>query len=424
MTLQKTNKIFFIGIGGSGMSGLAYLLAEEGHEVTGCDQDPAASIPQELNIVTGEDIERAIDTADTVVYSDAVPADNPYRAYAQHKNIPTIPYQEMLGEFAQQFAVLAVTGAHGKSSTSAFLAHILVEAGLDPTVLIGAPVMAWGRRGARMGRGRHMVVEADEYRNHFLALHPQVAVVTTIDFDHPDFFQSLIQVEQSYKQFMAGMGGGTIITLASEYHKRPPGFWPAGTVKISDDDGKEMEVPIPGDHMKRNAALAVAAAAQVGISCEQALAALKTFGGLGRRFEKIGEIGGRPVFSDYGHHPAEIAATIRGIRQEFPDKRLLVVFEAHMIERVRTFFNEFVSVLNLADGVIICPVFYPKGREGEREEAEEKLREVLSVPVQVLKSYDDLQDRLSTQLENFDMACAFTAGGLDGKLRAIVTRNE
>lgn len=422
MNLPEAKRIFFIGIGGSGMSGLAYLLATEGKEVAGCDQDPAASVPAPLALVTGQAIVEAIGRAEVVVYSDAVPADNPDRLRAIEKHIPTLPYQEALGEFARRFAVLAVTGAHGKSSTSAFLAHILVEAGLDPTALIGAPVISWGRRGARAGKGEYLVVEADEYRNHFLALHPQVAVITTIDFDHPDFFQSLADVEVSYKQFLAGVQeGGMVITLASEYQKRPAGFWPETTIQVSDEAAQEIDVPIPGDHMKRNAALAVAAAQHVGVSATVARAALKTFGGLGRRFEKLGELDGKPVFSDYGHHPAEIAATIRGIRHQFPDKRLLVVFEAHMIERVRAFFNEFVLALDLADGVIICPVFYPRGREGEREAVEGKIRAALTTAGVVLESYDSLRDVLSSQLPAFDLACAFTAGVLDGKMRKIIT---
>lgn len=401
-----------LGIGGMGMRGLAKLLHDHGKIVVGTDQQfdiiqdwqdmPAYEIAPESE---GAGL---LERADFLIHTDAAESGHPLIREAKKLGKPVLAYQEALGEFSRDFQTVAVTGTHGKSSTTAFLAHILIEAGKDPNVLIGAPMAAWGGTGARSGKSDLFIVEADEYREHFLTLAPAHAIIVSVGFDHPDYFKSLEDVQRAYKKFR---GGVVWATLTAE--------------NISPEDLKDMPAPLPGEHMRKNAALAVKMAGILGVSREDAIAALKTFPGLGRRFEKLRKIGKMELFSDYGHHPAEIKATIIGSRSSpayAGRKRLLVVFEAHTLERLKTFFHDYASALELADGVLLVPVFIPVGREHESAEAVAKLRELeqaLKIPAWRLENWDDLAEKLTELSSEFDVALAFTAGVLDAKLRNI-----
>src|SRR3989344_9051790 len=186
----------FLGVGGAGMKGLAYLLRESGETVIGYDNNADAS---EVSL---EEAVAALSTVDRLVYTDAAVATHPLREAALKINVPQTPYQEALGEFSQQYTTIAITGTHGKSSTTAFLAHILIEAGFDPSVLVGASMPSLEGKNAQLGKGKYFIVEADEYRKHFLELSPSHIIITTIDFDHPDAFSSLHDVEKAYEEFL------------------------------------------------------------------------------------------------------------------------------------------------------------------------------------------------------------------------------
>lgn len=407
---RKKKKIFMLGIGGTGMRGLAKLLEAQGNVITGSDQqyDVIKDWPdmKTYQITTSDVV-----TGDLLIHTDAAEKNHPLIQAAKRNNIPVLAYQEALGKFSRPFQTIAVTGTHGKSSTTAFLAHILIKAGKDPNVLIGAPVPAWGGSGARVGRSNLFIVEADEYREHFLTLSPRHAIIVSVDFDHPDFFQSLEDVQQAYEKFREKVSG-TVLTAEG----------------LSPEDLQDIPAPIPGEHMKKNAALAVKMAGILGVRREEATAALRTFPGLGRRFERLGMIGKMEVYSDYGHHPAEINATIAGARNSptfAGRKQLLAVFEAHTLERLKTFFDDYAKALALADGVLLVPVFIPAGREHESAEADEKLRElesVLKIPAWRLESWGNLSQRLTELSSRFHVALAFTAGVLDAKLRQLLDK--
>lgn len=397
--------IFMLGIGGTGMRGLAKLLAAQGNKIIGSDQQ--YEIIKDWPDLKAYEFSDEL-KGDLLIHTDAAEKDHPLIQAAKKKNIPVMAYQEALGEFSKQFTTIAVTGTHGKSSTTAFLAHILIENGKDPNVLIGAPMAAWGGTGARAGKGDLFVVEADEYREHFLTLSPAHAIIVSVDFDHPDYFKSREDVQRAYEGFRMRVSG-KILTPED----------------LSAEDLQDMPAPIPGEHMKKNAALAVKMAGMLDVPREQAIAALKTFPGLGRRFEKLGKIGEMEIVSDYGHHPAEIQATIKGARNDpafAGRKQLLAVFEAHTLERLKTFFGDYAKALELADGALLVPVFVPTGREHESAEAVAKLQELeqaLKIPVWRLEKWDDLKDKLTELSSEFNVALAFTAGVLDSKLRQL-----
>ncbi|MEK7498999.1 MAG: Mur ligase family protein, partial [Patescibacteria group bacterium] len=184
----------FLGVGGSGMRGLAYLLREQGEKIVGFDDAPGLS---ELSL---EQALKEVSTANRLVYSDAALESHALRVEAKRIGIPQIPYQQALGAFAHNYQTIAITGTHGKSSTTAFLAHICIQTGLDPVVLVGANMESLRGKHAQYGKGKYFIVEADEYRNHFLELFPAHAIITTIDFDHPDSFSSLQDTEKAYQE--------------------------------------------------------------------------------------------------------------------------------------------------------------------------------------------------------------------------------
>lgn len=412
MTLAQAKTVFMLGIGGTGMRGLATLLAGRGKTILGSDQqyDLIKAWPdlKDFEIADEPEANSLLEKADVLIHTDAAEATHPLILAAQERGMLVMPYQVAVGELSKDFTTIAVAGTHGKSSTTAFLAHILIETGKDPTVLVGAPIPAWGG-GARVGQSDLFVVEADEYREHFLTLKPAHAIIVSVDFDHPDYFKSLEHVKEAYKRFKERVQG-TVLTFQD----------------LSADDFVNVPAPLPGTHMQHNAALAVKMAEILNGPREQAIAALKTFPGIGRRFERLGAIGAMEVYTDYGHHPREIEATIAGARSSpayAGRKRLLVVFEAHTLERLRVFFEDFRETLADADGVLLVPVFIPAGREHESAEALQKLQALQTeLPEKTwrIDSYNDLGKQLKQLSSQFDVALAFTAGRLDAELRKVI----
>lgn len=401
----------FLGIGGAGMKGLAYLLRESGEKIIGFDNN------KEATEVSLEDALAVLPSADRIVYTDAAIPSHPLREAALRTNIPQVPYQKALGEFSKNYTTIAVTGTHGKSSTTAFLAHILIQAGLDPSVLVGASMPSLRGLHAQLGKSKYLIVEADEYRKHFLELSPSIIVITTIDFDHPDAFTSLQDVEKAYEEFLGKLEkNGTLVIPKQEKDSHPTILFPQRTITLSPEDTKGIHVVLPGEHMRMNAALAVGAAELLGVSKEVAVAALRTFPGLSRRFELLGTVNGCDIRSDYGHHPAEIAATITGAREVYPSSRIVAVFEAHMPLRLHTFFREFVTALASADEVVIVPPFVPAGRDSTGTEDALQLHHEL-ITLGKKASYTEDRTDFLTNLQEGSTILLFSAGFLDSIVR-------
>ena len=419
-------RIFFLGVGGSGMSSLAYLYAKKGAQVYGSDQNPEAiTKPQEKGLITvvpSDDAEEIISTCDLLVFSDAVPANHSDRQFAQTHAIPQMAYQEALGEFTRDYTLIAVTGTHGKSSTTSFLAWILIEAGLDPTVLIGARAPFLDYSGARLGKSSIMIVEADEYRRHFLSLEPKYAVITSIDFDHPDYYTSMEDVQDAYNSFANKVPSDGLLVAPEELTSSLNLLksCPASFLPLPDN---EIPMPLPGEHMRQNANLAITICERLGIPRVQSIAILKDFPGLERRFETVTNIDSMRVVSDYGHHPAEIKATLTGARNAFPSKKIVALFECHMIERLQMFYSDFAEALSMADHVIVCPVFMPKGREGVSTEDDVRLflKELTrhGVVYERISNFTELPTLLEKIAPEYPLAIGFSAGKLDAILRSL-----
>lgn len=365
MKLSDIHKIHFIGIGGIGMSGLARLFLHEGKEVSGSDRAPSditrALRSEGITVYDSQGEMNIKDDYGLVVYTEAVGEGSegyPELMKARALGIPTLNYFDALGMIANEYYLIAVAGAHGKTTTTAMLIDIFEHAGLDPSAIVGS-LRASTKSNYRAGKSKYFIVEACEYRRDFLSLKPDILVITNLEHEHVDYYKDLGAVQDAFREFVGQVrdGGFVVTNLADE--KVLPVI--AGAKVTVIDYGKYFDplrkLTIPGIHNQQNAAAAVAAAAQVGISTQVSDTALAQFKGTWRRFEYKGELNGAKVYDDYGHHPTEIKATIQGARELYPDRKLALVFQSHTYSRTHTLFSDFVRVLALADHTIVLPIY-------------------------------------------------------------------
>jgi UDP-N-acetylmuramate--alanine ligase len=397
---HKVKHVHFVGIGGSGMSGIAEVLLNLGYKVSGSDlsESPVTRHLQSL----GADVHKGhaaehIKGANAVVISSAVSEENAEVQAARAKLVPVVPRALMLAELMRLKQGIAVAGTHGKTTTTSLTAAVLGEGGLDPTFVIGGRVEAVGSN-ARLGTGDFIVVEADESDASFLYLQPCLAVVTNIDADHMHTYgHSVEKLRDAFVNFLkhlpfygvavlciddpgvreiAPRVPKTIVTygLSDEAKVRAVDLEARGDqmrfrVHCAPNGGVALDFAVvlnlPGTHNVRNALAAIAVGLEVGIAPEKMAAALAGFKGVGRRFQQYGEIrlpaGGRfTLVDDYGHHPAEMAATLEAARGAFPGRRLMLAFQPHRYTRTRDCFEDFVKVLATADAVVLTDV-YPAG---------------------------------------------------------------
>ncbi|HEY4776971.1 MAG TPA: UDP-N-acetylmuramate--L-alanine ligase [Candidatus Acidoferrales bacterium] len=387
ITFRNFQRIHLIGIGGSGMSGIAEVLLSSGYAVSGSDLK-ATPVTERLrrlgaNIFEGHLAEN-VRGAHVVVVSSAVHTSNPEVLEAHKLKIPVIPRAEMLAELMRLKTGIAVAGAHGKTTTTSMAASVLGEAGLDPTFVVGGRVNHAGSN-ARVGQSEYMVVEADESDRSFLLLAPVVAVITTIDREHMDHYRSLEEIQEVFLQFANRVPFyGTVILCLDEPNvqailsqvKRPvitygtasqadlvisevrlKGLASEFRLKYHDEDLGIFHLPSPpGIHNVRNAAAAAAVGLSLNVPADLIRAGLAKFSGVGRRFEIKGEYGGVTLIDDYGHHPAEIRATLEAARG-CGYKRLLVLFQPHRYSRTKFLWEDFRRSFNEADILVITEIY-------------------------------------------------------------------
>lgn len=388
--------IHFVGIGGSGMSGIAEVLHNLGYVISGSDLADSATLRRlaGLGIKTfvGHAAEN-ISGANAVVTSTAVQSDNPEVLAAREKKIAVVPRALMLAELMRFKQGIAIAGAHGKTTTTSLVTSVLAEAGLDPTFVIGGRLNSAGAN-AKLGQGDYIVVEADESDASFLNLLPVMAVVTNIDADHMETYgHDFGRLKQAFVDFLHRMPfyGRAILCLDSPAVREilPKLARPVTTYGFAEDaqvravnvraeagrmrftvrrqNGQsypdlEVVLSLPGEHNVLNALSAVAVAMELEISDEALLRALEGFKGVGRRFQRYGELpasngGTFTVIDDYGHHPVEMAATLAAARGAFPGQRLVLAFQPHRYSRTRDCFEDFVKVIGNADSVLLAEVY-------------------------------------------------------------------
>jgi UDP-N-acetylmuramate--alanine ligase len=391
--MRAGERIHLIGIAGSGAAGVALLLHQAGARIDGCDADTPSPYTPPLDaagiqVISGHDSSH-LAGVERVVITPALRAnpDLPELVAARTAGLPIVTWQAMLGELmqAEGHIGLAVTGTHGKSTTTALLGHLLESAGMDPTVEVGAFIPAWGAT-VRRGAGAPFLVEADEFGDNFLSYHPAAAIVTNVEMDHPDYFADRDAVLASMERFVRGMGedprlrGRLLLTTAADsgsqalverlvgWEGRIIGYGPGGEIEARDvayaGGGATFTLfeqafasPLAGEHNVLNATAALAIARELGAPPEVLAEGLRTFRGAGRRMELIADTAGVIVYDDYGHHPTEVRATLAAMRQKVGDRRLWAVFEPHMYSRTALFLDEFAHAFTDADEVVIVDIF-------------------------------------------------------------------
>ena len=396
--MRRIRRIHFVGIGGSGMCGIAEVLLNQGYEISGSDISANASVRRLTNagaIVFIGHSESNIDGADVVVKSSAVTVENPEIASARDRGIPVVRRAEMLAELMRYRHGIAIAGTHGKTTTTSLVTAILAEAGRDPTFVVGGRVNSVGTN-AKLGGSRYLVAEADESDASFLHLQPMVSVVTNIEADHMETYGFDFEVmKKTYIEFLHNLPfyGLAVMCIDDEVIRgllvdvaRPLltyGFSDDAAYRISDlraekrqchfvidrPDGLSslnISLDIPGRHNALNAAAAIAVASDEGIPDQAIIDGLSKFGGVGRRFEVIGDYpvegGNAMLVDDYGHHPTEVKATIQAVRDGWPEKRLVMVFQPHRYTRTRDLYEDFVQVLSEVDVLLVLDV-YTAGEE-------------------------------------------------------------
>ena len=393
---HKVRQIHFVGIGGSGMSGIAEVLLNLGYCVSGSDIASGTATRRlaalGATVTFGHDAAH-IEGADCVVTSTAVRADNPEVVAALARRIPVVPRALMLAELMKLKQGVAIAGTHGKTTTTSLVSSVLAQGGLDPTFVIGGRLNSAGAN-ARLGSGDYIVVEADESDASFLNLSPMIAVVTNIDADHMETYgHDFERLKQAFVEFthrlpfygaavlciddpnvreIIPMVSKPVITygFANEAQFRAVGARPDGSrmrFKLLREDCEPVDVLLnaPGMHNVQNALAAIAVADELGVTDDAILTALAEFHGVGRRFQHFGDMtaegGGHfALIDDYGHHPAEMAATIAAARGAYPGRRLVLAFQPHRYTRTRDLFEDFVRVLSTVDVLLLAEV-YPAG---------------------------------------------------------------
>jgi UDP-N-acetylmuramate--alanine ligase len=393
---RRVRHIHFLGIGGIGMSGLAELLHSQGYSVSGSDLAEGASVERLRNlgvrVVLGHDAAN-LGNADVLVYSSAVRGNNPELIEADRRKIPAIPRAEMLAEVMRLQDGIAVAGTHGKTTTTSLIAHILDAAGLDPTAVIGGRMItpnagereaSEDRRGVLLGKGGLLVAEADESDGSFLRLAPVVAVVTNVDPEHLDHYGSFDALQDAFVDFANCIpfwglavlcfdhpgvqsilprltGRYTTYGFSSQANLtatalEPDGFGMTFAVNRRGEPLGNARSPLPGRHNVANSLAAIAVALELDVPFETAAAALTEFAGIERRFERKGTACGVLVVDDYGHHPAEVRATLSSAR-DVHSGRVVVVFQPHRYTRTRDCFEEFATAFNDADVLVVCEIY-------------------------------------------------------------------
>ncbi|MEJ5308184.1 MAG: UDP-N-acetylmuramate--L-alanine ligase [Anaerolineae bacterium] len=444
--LQQVREVHIVGIGGAGMSAIARVLQGKGIRVHGSDQRhspltdalTAEGIPVAIGHAAGN-----LGRADLVLISSAVREDNVEVQAAKQQGLQVLDRPQFLGALTAGYDVIAIAGAHGKTTVTGMTTLLLLEAGLDPTYIVGGVMADLGTNG-HAGTGKHFVIEADEYRNTFLALKPAIAVVTNVEFDHPDSFPSERFVRMAFGNFVDNIRpGGMLIAcnddrlahaIAASYHANGGNLmlygqnegvgltWRALNIRANERGGVsftaklgaevvgDIHLRVPGDYNAVNA-LAVLGVAQVlKIKWAVARAALERFSGTARRFEMLGDVDDIVVIDDYAHHPTQIRNVLRAARQRYPGRRIVAVWEPHTFSRVKALHAEFMTAFADADRVFVLPIYAAREVDDGTLTADILAQQIKHPSVGACVTLEEAIYRLTEQAQPGDVILMLGAG--------------
>jgi len=459
---HKVKHLHFIGIGGSGMSGIAEVLINLGYTVSGSDISESSVVKRlrtvGANVLIGHTAGN-IAGADVIVTSSAVKADNPEVVAAKAARVPVVPRAMMLAELMRFKLGIAIAGTHGKTTTTSLISHVLGEAGLDPTCVIGGRLNSIGTN-AKLGKGEYLVAEADESDASFLYLQPVMAVVTNIDQDHMDTYEhDFSKLKSAFVEFLEHLPFyGLAVLCADDPNIReilPRLTKPILTYGVGEDvelravnisavNGKmkftavdrrggrdkkvlDVELNLAGMHNVLNALSAIAIAREIGIDDAHISKALAGFTGVGRRFQRYGEIavpsgGTFTLIDDYGHHPVEMDAVLKAARGAFPGRRILLAFQPHRFTRTRDLFEDFVKVLSTADELVLADV-YPAGEApivaADGRALTRALRVLGKVEPLFVETAGEIPEAVLSRVKDGDIVITMGAGSVGGVAPAL-----
>lgn len=406
--LDRAATVHFVGIGGIGMSGLAELLIQRGKKVTGSDVKGSPMIDHLRELGARVSIGHAAEAvvgADLVVATSAARSENPELEEARRRGLPLVKRAEMLGWLMKGSHGIAIAGTHGKTTTTGMVAYLLYQAGMEPTALIGGEPLNFPSHGL-LGRGPHLVAEADEYDRSFLQLWPRIAVITSVEADHLDCYADLEDITNTFKEFASRIPeDGLLVTNNDDpilrrmklavprqsYGFRPGADWQIVECEPTEGFGTRFvfmppsggeyscELQLAGEHYAMNALAAIAVAGAVGIKPARAIEILRYFRGIKRRFQKVGEAGGVIVVDDYAHHPTAVRGTLAAARERHRGA-IWCVFQPHTSNRTERLLEEFAAAFGHADHVLMLPVYHPAGREVEKGATSDDLVAAMAHP--------------------------------------------
>ncbi|MES2953661.1 MAG: UDP-N-acetylmuramate--L-alanine ligase [Patescibacteria group bacterium] len=360
--LGELKKVHFIGIGGIGVSAIARKMLLEGTKVAGSDQSESP-ITEELKklgaeVYIGHRAGNLADDADLVVYTIAIPDTNSELVKAKELGIRTHTYPEMLGAISAEHFTVAISGTHGKTTTTAMLGKVARDAKLDPTVIVGS-IMKDAQSNLIVGQGKYLIAEACEYRRSFLNLFPKVLVITNIDAAHLDYYKDLADVQKAFSELVAKMGKeGVLVCNPNDPHVAPVAEKAECLVVDYTKVDPHFTLKVPGEHNIKNAQAATAAAGVIGVSEGAIRSSLAEFSGTWRRLEDKGLTKeGAHLYDDYAHEPEEVAASLSAIRGLYPDKKITVVFRPHLYSRTKTLLREFGMSFKDADEILVTDIY-------------------------------------------------------------------
>lgn len=419
---NNAKKVHLIGIGGIGMSAIARMLLAEGKEVTGSDISSSeitealeklgakiSYIPDAKNISKGTDL---------VIYTVAITEENPELKEGKQRGLTLLTYPQVLGLISANKYTIAISGTHGKTTTTAMIGKMLIDAGLDPTIIVGS--LLKDKEGNQTnfvaGKSKYLVVEACEFKRSFLQINPTMIVVTNIDDDHLDYYKDMHGVEKGFKEFLGKLPAQGVVVadlslphIADVVKNIPQKFIDYFLMQ------ETIELKIPGEHNRQNARAALSVAKALGIDPAAAIESLKTFAGTWRRFEYRGETkDGVSVYDDYAHHPTEIKATLNAAKELFGNKKLTVIFQPHLYSRTKEHMDEFVEVFQSVDRVVITPIYAarePKDPEVSSEILAQKIQ-VKGGNVQFFGTFKEIEEYIHENAQAGEVVMTMGAGDI------------
>jgi UDP-N-acetylmuramate--alanine ligase len=423
--MEKPMHIHIIGVGGIGTSALAQYYKAKGNVVSGSDASRSEITDflktQGINIHIGDDAEN-VRGANLVIHSAAVKEGNAEYDAAKADRIPTKLYAEAMGEITDNHTLIAISGSHGKSTTTSMVAKIMIDAGLDPTVVVGTKMHELNGNNFRMGQSEFFILEADDYNRHFHNYRPTVSVVTNVDREHLDIYGDLDGVKEAFSKFLEGTrSGGTIIANGQDKNTvdviKDTDLLKHRVILYNEADLARHELGVPGEHNQSNAEAAYWVGEVLGIKKDSIINSLRGFRGSWRRLEEI-----QPgVYTDYAHHPTEIKATLKALKEANPEKTLVCVFQPHQRDRLSKLFDEFADSFESADELYLIPLYSVRGRDDGQGKDSQQLAELIKKPqARYESSFNKAFDIAKSKFDNDHIVVFMGAGDIDEQLRAKI----